>query len=134
MAHNFSGTWKADLQRSKLLGLMPKALLVKINHTEAELIVEMLSTKLDDTEDRLLFRGVTSGKEVINSINGTEARNQCRWDGEELLIESWMKLGERQVHFRDYWSLSSDGRTLTMEHRGDDLADPDYFPGQNGAD
>lgn len=33
-----------------------------------------------------------------------------------------MNRGERQIHFCDYWSLSSDGRTLTMEHRGDDLA------------
>lgn len=28
----------------------------------------------------------------------------------------------RQGHFLDYWSLSSDGQTLIMEHRGDDLA------------
>jgi hypothetical protein len=37
------------------------------------------------------------------------------------LIESWMNVGGRDVHFRDYWFLSSDGRTLTMEHRDDDL-------------
>lgn len=79
MASNFSGTWKADLQRSKLSGPTPKALLVKINHPEPELIVEMLFTKPDDTEDRLLFRCVTSGEDVLNSINGTEVRNKCRW-------------------------------------------------------
>lgn len=45
-----------------------------------------------------------------------------RWVGRELLIESWVKQGERDLHFRDYWSLSSDNETLTMEHRDDDLA------------
>jgi hypothetical protein len=30
--------------------------------------------------------------------------------------------GGREAHFRDFWSLSSDGQTLIMEHRDDDLA------------
>jgi hypothetical protein len=122
MTPNFTGTWKANLERSKLLGPIPRALLVKINHAELELNVEMLITKPDGSEDRLLFKGLTTGEEVINSVHGVEVRSRCRWKGMELLIESWMKLGERQGNFRDYWSASSDGRKLTMEHRDDDLA------------
>jgi hypothetical protein len=52
-----------------------------------------------------------------NSIRGS-----ARWEGDELIIESWIRLGTREMHFCDCWSLSSDGRTLTMEHRNDDLA------------
>src|SRR6266702_3365213 len=122
MTPNFSGIWKANLERSKLLGPMPKALLATIKHSEPELSVEMLITKPDDSEERLLFKGLTSGEEMVNSVHGVEVRSRSRWIGTELLIESWMKLGERQGNFCDYWSLSSDGRTLTMEHRGDDLA------------
>ena len=36
--------------------------------------------------------------------------------------ESWMQFAAREMHFCDCWSLSSDGQTLTMEHRNDDLA------------
>ena len=119
---NFSGIWTADLERSKLIGPRPKALLAKISHSEPQLIVEMLITKPDGGEDRLLFRGLTSGEEVVNSVQGIDVRSRSRWVGSELLIESWMKVGERRGDFRDYWSLSSDGQTLKMEHRGDDLA------------
>ena len=122
MRPNFSGTWRANLKRSKLLGPAPKALLVKINHSEPELVVEMLITNPDDSEERLLFKGLTSGQEVVNYVNGVEMPSCSLWEGTELLIESWMKIGERQSSFRDYWSLSSDGSTLTMEHRADDLA------------
>jgi len=132
MTPNFSGTWKADLQRSKLLGPVPKALLVKINHSEPKLSVEMFITKPDSTEDHLSFRSLTSGEEIVNSVSGAEMRNRCGWAGRELLIESFMKVGERQVNFRDYWALSSDGRELIMEHRGDDLAGQSTFLERTG--
>lgn len=38
------------------------------------------------------------------------------------MIESLMKVSDREYHFKDHWSFSDDGRTLTMAHRDDDLA------------
>lgn len=122
MSLNFSGVWKGNLRKSKVLGPAPKAVLVRINHIDPELIVEMVITKRDDTENRLLFRGLTTGEEVSNSVDGVQVRSRSHWVGAELLIESWMNVGGREGHFRDYWSLSDGGRTLTMEHRDDDLA------------
>jgi len=29
---------------------------------------------------------------------------------------------DRELHFKNHWSLSDDGQTLTMAHRDDDLA------------
>jgi hypothetical protein len=122
MNPHFSGVWKANLEKSKLLGPTPKAFTVIINHSEPELIVDMLVTKTDGSDDRMLFRGITSGEEVTNTVYGAPMRSQLRWVGVELLIESWISLRGREAHFCDYWSLSSDGQTLKMEHRGDDLA------------
>jgi hypothetical protein len=119
---NLSGVWKGNLEKSKLLGPAPKALLVTINHTDPVLNVEMVFTKLDDTEEQLLFRGMTTGEEVVNSVRGIQVRSRSTWIGAELLIESWMSLGGRESYFRDYWFLSNDGRMLTMEHRNDALA------------
>ncbi|SRR6266571_9966 len=119
---DFSSVWKASLEKSNLLGARPKAMLVKIDHSDPELLVEMVITKMDETEDRLIFRGLTSGDEVTNSVHGLEVRSRSRWMGAELLIESWMNLSGREGHFRDYWSLSCDGGMLKMEHRDDDLA------------
>ena len=122
MNPDFSGLWNADLEQSKLLGPPPKAVSVRINHCDSELVVEMLITKADGSEDRLRFGGLTSGEEVTNQISGGQMRSRLCWVGRELLIESRMKLGGREAHFCDYWLLSDDGQTLTMEHRDDDLA------------
>ena len=121
MNPDLSGLWKANLEKSKLLGPAPKAILAKINHTEPEFVVEMFITKSDDSEDRMSFKGRTTGEEIVNQVHSAKMRSRSQWEGTELLIESWMNVGGRDVHFRDYWFLSSDGRTLTMEHRDDDL-------------
>ena len=84
--------------------------------------MEMVLTKADDSEDKLLFRVLTNGEEVDNSVHGMQVQNRSTWVGAELLIESRMNLGGRESVLRDYWSLSNDGRTLTMEHRDDALA------------
>jgi hypothetical protein len=122
MSLDFSGTWKANLEKSKLLGLVPRAMLVRIEHSDPELLEEILITKMDGSEDRVVFKCLTTGDEVTNSIRGIAFRSRCQWEGTGLVIESWMNLGGRESYFRDHWSLSADGQTLTMEHRDDDLA------------
>jgi hypothetical protein len=122
MSPDLRGLWKADLEQSKLLGLTPKAVTVKINHSNSELVVEMLITKADGGEDRVRFSALTTGEEVANQVSGAQMRSRLRWAERELLIESRMKLGGQEAHFCDYWSLSDDGQTPTMEHGDDDLA------------
>ena len=100
----------------------PKSLVAKIKLSGEELAAEMLITKSDDREERLLFRGRISGEEVINVAQDVEMRSRLQWVRNELLIESQVSVGDRHSHFLDYWSISSDGQTLIMEHRGDDLA------------
>jgi hypothetical protein len=119
---DFSGVWRGNLKQSKLLGISPKALLVRIEHSDPVLMVEMVFTKSDDVEDRLRFKSLTTGEEVDNALHGIQVRSRSTWVGAELLIESWMNLGGRESHLRDYWSLSKDRRMLTMEHRDDALA------------
>jgi hypothetical protein len=108
--------------KEQAAGPAPKALLVTINHVDPVLDVEMIFTKVDATEDKLLFRGLTTGEEVVNFLRGIPVRSRATWISAELLIESWMSLGGRESYFRDYWFLSSDGQALTMEHRNDALA------------
>src|SRR5258708_39150367 len=119
---DFSGVWKANLEKSNILGARPKAMMVKIDHSDPELLVEMLITQMNEIDDRLVFRGLTSGEEVTNLVGSLQLRSRSRVMRVELLIESWMNLGEREGHFRAYWSLSSDGRTPKMRNGHDDLA------------
>jgi len=119
---NFTGAWKADLSRSRFLGPAPTALRATIEHSDPELRMEMLVKKADGGEDQVVFECSTDGEPGKSRLGGKAIRGSARWEGAELVMESWAQFGEREMHFCDYWRLSPDGRTLTMEHRGGDLS------------
>jgi hypothetical protein len=110
-----------NFERSILRGSVPKRILVKIEHREPRLIQQIHLTSAGGTEQRMTLMYET-GAETTNSVGGGTARTHARWEGRELVIESRMKTASREFHFRDHWSLSEDGGTLTMAHRDDDLA------------
>jgi len=122
MSADLTGTWKANLQKSKVIGPGPKEMRMKVIHAEPNLDVEMFITTQDGEQHRVPFRAPTSGEEAVNSVPGQTWRSRIRWVGQELLIESWVKHENRELRFRDFWFLSADGQTLTMEHRDGDLA------------
>jgi hypothetical protein len=115
---DFSGLWQADLAASTLRGDLPTQVFVQIEHRAPKLIQEMHVTRKDGTESSVKFTYDTAGRETTNG----QVSSLLRWVGAELLIESWMETKDRVFHFKDYWSLSTDGDTLTMAHRDDDLA------------
>jgi len=119
---NFSGTWNANLSKSRLLGPPLKALSVKIEHSDPELREELLVKKIDGSEEKVVFECWTNGEQDKSLLNGTTVRGRARWEGVELVIESWIRFGTREMYFCDCWSLSHDGQELSMEHRKDDLA------------
>jgi len=118
---DFTGVWQVNFERSILRGSAPKQIRMKIDHREPTLVQEILFTTASGKEQRMTF-GYETGTDTANSIGGATARTCARWEGTELVIESRMKTPDREVHFKDHWSLSADGRTLTMAHRDDDLA------------
>lgn len=103
-------------------GPLPKQIVNKIEHREPHLDQEILVTRASGEEQRLVFRYKTTGEETTNSVGDRTAKSRVRWDGAELVIESWVETAGRELHFKDHWSLSDDGQTLTMAHRDDDLA------------
>lgn len=118
---NFSGIWNADLSKSIFLGLSPKAVWVRIEHSDPELLQEIVATKIDGSQEKHIFKCWTNGEQK-SLLNGSAVRGCARWDGAELVIESWIQFGAREMHFCDCWSLSPDAQTLSMAHRNDDLA------------
>jgi len=122
MNPDFTGKWKANLVKSKLLSPAPKELLVTVRHSEPDLVVSMAITRLDQDTQEVDFHARTTGETAINFVLGATWESRLQWIGSELLIESWVNHSGREMHFCDYWSLSNDRRVLTMEHRNDDLA------------
>jgi len=113
--------WELNLERSILRGSAPKRILIEIDHQEPRLIQHIHLTNADGAEKRMTF-AYEAGAETTNSFGGAPARTSARWEGEELVIESRVVTPCREVYFKDHWSLSDGGRTLTMAHRDDDLA------------
>jgi hypothetical protein len=118
---NFTGTWRVNFEKSVMRVPLPKQTLVKIEHREPVLIQEMVFANPDGSEQRLTFTYETN-VETANLISGTMARTRAWWDGMEFVIETKLKRSDRELHFRDHWSISEDGKTFTMAHRDDDLA------------
>ena len=115
---NFSGLWQANLDRSRIGPPAPARLMMKIAHGEDELKQAVLVTRPNGAQDRqVLTHSMTEGQ-YITELRGVPLASQVRWKGSEMVIESSFNGSV----FRDYWSLSDDGRTLTMEHRDDALA------------
>lgn len=119
---DFTGMWKADLAKTKLIGSYPKEIVAKIDHVEPRISVDMLFTPVEGAPHRIEFEGRTNGEQVENVVLGATWRSTIQWVGSELLIESYVSQKGRNFHFRDFWSLSDDGKVLTMIHRDDDLA------------
>ena len=119
---DFTGTWKANLAKSKLLGPSPKSLTMEIGQSQTDLHQEIVVTRQDGNENRMTFHCSLNGEQNKSSLNGNPLRGSASWQANELLIESWLNAGERELHLRDFWSLSDDRKTLIMEHREDDLA------------
>jgi hypothetical protein len=118
---DFTGVWEMNFERSILRGSAPKRTVVRIEHREPQLIQDIRVTDVHGTEQRLTFTYQT-GAETTNSVGEVTARTHARWEGTELVIESRTSIPGRELHFKDHWSLSEDGQTLTMAHRDDDLA------------
>jgi hypothetical protein len=118
---DFTGVWDLNFERSTLRGPAPKRVLIAIAHREPALTTEILCLDANGAERRqtLTYR---TGAETANSIGEVTVRSNARWQGMELVIESRMETPGREAYFKDCWSLSGDGRTLTMAHRDDDLA------------
>jgi len=95
-------------------------LLVVIEHRDPELRQELVVTKADGSTERAVF-ACQIGDEGTLRFNGNQLRGAAKWVGDELVIESWVKIGERELHFCDCWSVSPHGKRLIMEHRNDAL-------------
>jgi hypothetical protein len=57
----------------------------------------------------------TDGKECTNEgFQGSLIKSVMKWDGDALVVESQGKFGDLDFTMKQKWSLSDDGKTLTV--------------------
>ncbi len=111
---NYTGDWKLNTAKSSF-GQMPapSSMTSKIVHEEPKLeTTSKSSSDQGDFEFHAIY--TTDGKECTNEIMGTPVKSTVKWDGDVLVISSNMTFGDNDMTMLDRWSLSEDGKTLTI--------------------
>ncbi len=111
---DFSGEWKMNPAKSDF-GAMPAptSMLQKVTHNEPEL--KVVSSQVGERGEFTSEASYTTdGKECINRTRMGERKSTLRWDGDMLVIESKMDFQGNALTIADKWTLSEDGKTLTI--------------------
>ena len=114
-APNFSGEWKINAAKTDVGPLpAPEKYEQKIDHKEPSLkfTINQASQMGEFTSDHAY---TTGGVECVNKVRGNEIKSKVTWEGEKLKFESKMSFQGADVSFLDKWTLSADGKVLTIE-------------------
>jgi hypothetical protein len=111
---NFSGTWKLNAGKSDF-GPMPapEARTDKITHQDPDLKDSFTqSGPMGDVAAEMKYS--TDGKETTSTVRDNQVKSTAKWEGEELVIAGKTSFEGGDVTLADRWSLSADGKTLTI--------------------
>jgi hypothetical protein len=113
-APNLTGDWKLDLSRSQY-GSLPAPVMVT-RKIKQEGVSLSLSTyqKTPQREATSELNYTTDGKVCVNKVANGEAKGTAKWDGNNLVIESFQRVQGAELKSREVWTLAPDGRTLTV--------------------
>jgi hypothetical protein len=111
---DFSGEWKMNPAKSDYGQVpMPASIVRTIQHAEPNISIKTVQQS-DRGEITTDLKFTTDGKEGANEIRGSEVKGTARWQGDTLVIETRREMQGAQIRSQDRWTLSGDGRTLTV--------------------
>lgn len=111
---DFNGTWKLNVSKSDFGPLGgPDTRTDVISHKEP-MITDQVSAEGQQGKAEYTIKYTTDGKENTNQINGREVKSTLKWDGNVLKITSKFSFNDNDVDADGSWSLSPDGKTLTI--------------------
>jgi hypothetical protein len=111
---NFSGVWKLDVSKSEFgKAPVPKSLISQIEHHDPEIKVHSDITGPQGSYSTD-YRWVTDGRENVNTMRGNEIRATVVWNGQTLASNAKTTVNGAVLTIVDLWTLSADGRTLTV--------------------
>ena len=123
---NFSGDWKMNLDKTDY-GPMPKpqSLSQKIDHQDPSLkvVITQVGARGEFTAESLYS---TDGQETTNKMRNVESKSVAKWEGDVLEISTKANFQGNDVSIVDKWSLSEDGKTLTVKrHMASSMGEAD---------
>jgi len=120
----FNGTWKMDPARSDLKrGPAPVSRLDRIS-IDGVNMKDTITQNLRGNEATYDMIYTIDGKECTNHVRGNLTTATAHWEGDELVIDSLVHTF-RQAKIVDRYSVSSDGRTMTLHRHMTGAVDAD---------
>ena len=111
---NLSGIWRWNPEKSHVSGPPASNRRVKIEQQGTDLTVTI----------RVVGRGGRGIPQVPltpsvrtttpNEMMGSPLKSKVQWKDGALAVDSVATMGMGEIHFRDTWTLSPDGQTLTF--------------------
>ena len=115
---DFSGTWKLNAAKSDFGAMPAPERTDKIRHHDPVLLDSYTQSgpRGPFTVD---MKYSTDGKETTSSLHGSDLKSIAKWEGDQLVIDGKLSLNGSEVTLKDRWSLSPDGKTLTIQRHAD---------------
>jgi hypothetical protein len=118
---DFSGAWKMNASKSDL-GQMPapEKYELKVEHKEPEIKAETVMVgQMGEWKTTAVYQ--TNGTETVNKMGPNDSKSTAKWEGNVLKVVTKTSWEGNAMEIQGKWSLSEDGKTLTMEQtiRGD---------------
>lgn len=109
-APNLSGNWVLNIAKSQYGQFpAPEIMTRQIHHNDPALSMSTYQKGAQgDVSTELKYS--TDGKPAVNGAN----QGSAHWDGEKLVIESSREYQGTKLSQREEWTLSPDGKTLTI--------------------
>ena len=113
-APNLTGDWKLNLAKSQY-GPVPAPVEVT-RKIKLEGVSLAMSTyqKTSQREGTSELKYTTDGKVCVNKMTNGDSKGTAHWEGDTLIIQSSQQNGAAEIRSREAWTLSSDGKTLTI--------------------
>jgi hypothetical protein len=114
-SQNLSGEWKLNFAKSNYGKFpAPSSMTRKIAHNDPRLILTTTQKGAQgEVTSKLAY--TTDGKESVNQVAGGESKGIAQWIGDKLMIESSREFQGVTLKQKDIWTLSDDGKTLTID-------------------
>jgi len=123
---DFSGTWKLNVAKSDFGPLPgPESRTDVITHKEPSLSNNVTAQTAQGKQEYTV-NYTTDGTEALNKMGPREVKSTLKWDGSNLKITSKFLYNDSPVTGEATWSLSADGKTLTINaHFSSSMGDAD---------
>lgn len=113
---DLSGTWLLDKGKSSLQAPAPDTSVLYIDHSDPRFLLTRAHV-VDGVADLFNILVLADGKDDVKKWRNHKVVNRCAWEGDRLVLESKERLDRKESLTVMKFSLSPDGRTLTVEER-----------------